>query len=123
MIIAAVDDLLFASKIRAAADRAGRSVTFVRSAPEVASAVLAARPELTIFDLDRPALEPVAAIRAVRADERGRQLRLVAFVRHTSADAIRAARDAGVDVVLARSAFFPALEAMLKDLTSSASTA
>lgn len=113
MIIALVDDLMFGSKIRAAADHAKTSVTFVRSRDALLPELLAARPSLVILDLDRDALDPIGAIRAIRGDSRVRSTRLVAFVRHTSAEAIARAREAGVDQVLARSAFFPALAGML----------
>lgn len=113
MTIAVVDDLMFASKIRSIAEKAGADVSFVRTADAVLPALTAARPSLVIFDLDREGLDPIGAIRAIRNDEGLRSTRLVAFVRHTSADLIAAAREAGVDQVLARSAFFPALADML----------
>jgi len=113
MVMAVVDDLIFASKIRAAAAHAGVQVAFVRSRDAVLPEIADRRPSLVIFDLDREPLDPLGAIRAIRADAGLRSTRLVAYVRHTSADLIVAAREAGIDQVLARSAFFPALAAML----------
>jgi CheY-like chemotaxis protein len=122
MTIAVVDDLMFASKIRAAAERSGAEVTFVRTRDAVLPAISSNRPSLVIFDLDREPLDPLGAIRAVRADEDLRATRLAAFVRHTSGDLIAAAREAGIDVVLARSAFFPALPQMLAEADASHGT-
>ncbi len=113
MTIAVVDDLMFASKIRATAERAGAEVTFVRTRDAVLPAISTNRPSLVIFDLDREPLDPLGAIREIRADQQLRSTRLVAFVRHTSGELIAAAREAGIDQVLARSAFFPALADML----------
>lgn len=109
MILAVVDDLLFSSKIRVAAERAGQPVSFVRARDSVVPQVAAVKPSLVIFDLDRESLDPIAAIREIRARDEARQVRLVAFVRHTSVDRIDAARQAGIDLVLARSAFFSTL--------------
>jgi CheY-like chemotaxis protein len=117
MILAAVDDLIFASKIRAAAKAAGRGVTFARSSDQVLAEVESAKPELVIFDLDREPLDPLGAIRRIRSGD-ARSPRLVAFARHTSVERIAAARAAGIDLVLARSAFFPALGDMLAGTTT-----
>jgi len=113
MTIAVVDDLMFASKIRGAADHLGAEVTFVRNPAHVLPEVRARRPALVIFDLNRESLDPIGAIRAIRGDDSLKSTRLVAFVRHTSTDLITAAREAGADQVLARSAFFPALAELL----------
>lgn len=115
MVIAVVDDLLFGSKIRATADQAGREVKFVRQAAGALETIATDRPSLVILDLDREPLDPIGLVRAIRADASLRAVRLAAFVRHTSAGLIKEAREAGVDVVLARSAFFPALAEMLAE--------
>lgn len=113
MVIAVVDDLMFASKIRATAAHAGVDVTFVTAPDSVLPKIQESRPSLVIFDLDRDPLDPVGAIRAIRESASLRQTRLVAFVRHTSVERIAEAREAGIDQVLARSGFFPALAGML----------
>ena len=115
MVIAVVDDLLFSSKIRSIADQAGRDVKFVRQPGDALDAIARDQPTLIILDLDREPLDPIGVVRAVRADPALRSIRLAAFVRHTSAGLIKEAREAGVDVVLARSAFFPALAEMLAE--------
>jgi PleD family two-component response regulator len=115
MVIAVVDDLLFSSKIRSIADQAGREVKFLRQAGGAFESIATERPSLVILDLDREALDPIGLVRAIRADAALRSIRLAAFVRHTSAGLIKDAREAGVDLVLARSAFFPALAEMLAE--------
>ncbi|MEZ5318976.1 MAG: hypothetical protein R2752_16365 [Vicinamibacterales bacterium] len=113
MVVALVDDLLFASKIRAAAEAAGQQIRFIRSAGDALPAVEADGVRLVLLDLDRDALQPQQLIEAIRARDALRDVRVAAFVRHTSTDRITAARAAGADVVLARSAFFPALPDLL----------
>ena len=120
MVVALVDDLMFGSKIQSACRVAGVEMTFVREA-DAALAALRARPAAwLILDLDRDALDPLRVIREVRSSPDLAGVRLAAFVRHTSVDRIKAAREAGAHVVLARSAFFPALPQMLAEARGAA---
>jgi len=106
MILALVDDLMFGSRIRAVAERAGRQVVFTKRG-SAASEVRASRPDLIIIDLDRSAFDPMAAIREIKADADPAVsgVTIVGFVSHMRGDLIDAARAAGIDQVLARSAF------------------
>jgi len=113
MVLAVVDDLFFGSKIRSAAAQVGSAVVFVRRADAVLPAIAEKRPAIVIFDLDRDSLDPIGAIRAVRERADLASTRLIAFVRHTSTERIAEARAAGIDLVQARSAFFPALTTLL----------
>jgi DNA-binding NarL/FixJ family response regulator len=110
MIVAIVDDLLFGSKIRAAAEAAGRRVTFVRHGGRVEDAARVAGASLVIVDLAGSGAAD--AIRAVRALE-GPRIPIVAFASHLRADLIAEARAAGADRVLARSAFVTELPTLV----------
>lgn len=114
MILAAVDDLLFTSKIRAAAAQLGREVVFARSARDVVDQARASRPGLALFDLNSAGLDPLAAIAALKGDPALASIRTVAFVSHVQADLVAAARAAGADEVLARSAFTARLGEILQ---------
>ena len=106
MIVAFVDDLLFRSKIQAAASHTGAAVSFVRDTadPAVASATLA------IVNLDAPgAIDILSSLGGSRPG-----LRIVGFVSHVNADRIRQARAAGAVDVMARSAFVTALPDLLQ---------
>ena len=111
MIAAFVDDLLFRSKIRAAASHTGAAVSFLRDPadPSLAGASLA------IIDLD--ASGAITTLSSLSAS--WPELRLVGFVSHVHADRIREARAAGTIEVMARSAFVNALPSMLTDGTVS----
>jgi CheY-like chemotaxis protein len=115
MIVAVVDDLLFSSKIRSVADQAACPITFVRHADAVLTEVRDKRPRLVIVDLDRASLDPIGAVRALKAHPEVRETRIVGFVSHVHADKIAAAREAGIDVVLARSAFVAALPKLVAE--------
>lgn len=114
MVLAVVDDLLFSSKIRAVADRAGETVAFARSRAVVIPEILAKQPHVVILDLDRATLDPIATIRDIKARPDLAAIRVVGFVSHVHAEIIEAARAAGIDLVLARSAFV----ARLADIVS-----
>lgn len=105
MILAAVDDLMFASKIRAAAAPAGARVLFARSPEDLMAQARAERPSLVIFDLNSTRLQPLATLAALRADPTLATVRTIGFVSHVQTDLIKAAREAGIGEVLARSAF------------------
>lgn len=114
-ILALPGDLMFASKIRATAQATG-AVVGVHARP--AALLDAARrhpPRLVLIDLDARSWDPTALVRDLKQDERTAAVRVVAFVSHVRQDAIDAARSAGADRVLARSAFVRELPAILTD--------
>ena len=112
MVLAVVDDLLFSSKIRAVAAGAGEAVTFVRNPGGVNAACAEHQPRLVLIDLDRDALNPIETIAMIRAMP-APVPRIVAFGAHVNVDRLRAAREAGADQAMARSAFVVALPALL----------
>lgn len=113
MIVAVVDDLLFSSKIRGAAQHAGQTIHFVRSPAALIDEIREKQPGLVIFDLDRASLSPIAAIASVKAQADLVHIPLVGFVSHVHTDVIDAARRAGIDQVMARSAFVAKLPELL----------
>src|SRR4051812_9182367 len=105
MVLAAVDDLLFSSKIRATAKQAGVEVKFARSPEEIMSQVRELRPTLVIFDLNSGKTNPIEVIAQLRQDPETAGVRTLAFASHVHVDLIDAARQAGADTVMPRSAF------------------
>jgi len=105
MIICAVDDLMFSIKIKTAAKSLGVDLYFERSLDGVLPAVREKRPSLVIFDLNSRRLQPLEAIAAMKADPELKDIRTLGYVSHVDAATIDAARAAGIDQVLARSAF------------------
>jgi CheY-like chemotaxis protein len=103
-IVAAVTDLFFTVKINDAAKRAGMAVAFVKTR-EDALAAARDKPKLLLLDLHCDAVEPIELIRAMKADDELRPVRIIAFLSHLQADLKRQAQEAGADMVMARSAF------------------
>ena len=105
MVLCVVDDLLFSVKISTAAKSLGVDIFFERTADNVLPRIREKAPDLVIFDLNSAKLRPMEAIAAMKADPGLQAIKTLGFVSHVQTDTIAAARDAGVDQVLARSAF------------------
>jgi CheY-like chemotaxis protein len=110
-VVAAVGDLIFGARIRGAAGQTGVPVHFARTLDDLCASAAGAR--LVLLDLDARWLDAPAAIRRLRGDPAAAGARIVAFVSHVRTDAIEAARDAGADRVMARSAFVRDLPTLL----------
>jgi CheY-like chemotaxis protein len=113
MIIAAVDDLLFSSKIRATAKQLGVGISFARTRDDIMAQARELAPSLIVFDLNSPRTDPLAAIAALKADPALATIPTIGFASHVHTELIAAARAAGVDEVLPRSAFAAGLPAIL----------
>ena len=113
MIVCAIDDLLFSVKISTAAKALGVDVYFERTPQAVVSTVRAKQPALVIFDLNSSRLQPMAAIAELKADPALKAIRTLGYVSHVDAATIESARQAGIDQVLARSAFVERLGDLL----------
>jgi CheY-like chemotaxis protein len=113
MIVAVLDDLLFSIKIKTAAKTLGAEVHFERAPDQVLDSIRSKSPRLVIFDLDSAKMRPMDAIAAMKADAALRDIPTLGFVSHVHADVIAQARAAGVDQVLARSAFVDRLGSIL----------
>ncbi|HEY6362194.1 MAG TPA: hypothetical protein VIX63_13870 [Vicinamibacterales bacterium] len=105
MVLCVVDDLIFSVKISTAAKSLGVDIYFERAADNVVPRVREKRPHLVIFDLNSSKLRPMDAIAEMKADPELRDVPTLGFVSHVQTATIAAARQAGVDQVLARSAF------------------
>jgi len=114
MVIVAVDDLMFSSRISSAAKALGVPITLARSPEAVVSAVRDKAPRLVIFDLNSRNVRPLEAIASLKADPALAAVPTIGFVSHVQTDLIAEARRAGVDQVLARSAFVAQLAELLQ---------
>lgn len=112
MVVAVVDDLLFSSKIRAVAQAAGAAVTFARSADAAVSAAGNDSTSLVIVDLESRSADAIEIVRSIRTSVRT-ELRIVGYGSHVNVERLKAARDAGCDHAMARSAFVATLPDLL----------
>ena len=113
MILCVVDDLMFSVKISSAAKAANVPVMFERAPGAVLDRIRDERPSLVIFDLNSSRLAPIETIAAMKNDAALRGTRTLGYASHVQTGVIAAAREAGCDEVLARSAFSGKLRAIL----------
>jgi CheY-like chemotaxis protein len=113
MILAAVDDLLFLSKIQQTAQQVGVAVKSARPADllDLASQDV---PSAIIIDLNHRSGKALEVLRTLKSDLKTKEIAVIGFVSHVQTDLIAAARDARCDPVLARSAFVNQLPSLLQ---------
>jgi CheY-like chemotaxis protein len=105
VILAILDDLMFTSKIKTAAHHLGVPVTFARSSEAALVEMRKSAPSLVIFDLNNARADPLGTLAAMKREPGLAAIPTLGFASHVQVDVINAARQAGVDEVLARSAF------------------
>ncbi|HWP84154.1 MAG TPA: response regulator [Terriglobia bacterium] len=111
--LAAVSDLLFVSKISAAARQAGCPIEYFQDAEKLRQRVLAG-PCLVLVDLNNPALDPVALISSLKSAPETRHAQVIAYLSHVQHELKREAEKAGADLVLPRSTFSQNLYELLR---------
>jgi PleD family two-component response regulator len=105
MILAVIDDLMFSSKIKTAANQLGVDLRFSRSVDGALETMRKNPTTLVIFDLNNARIDALAIVAAMKGDPALASIATVGYASHVQTDIINAARQAGVGEVLARSAF------------------
>lgn len=112
MILVAVDDLFFLSKLQQTAQVIG--VPFETADPQKVAERAAAGPVLAlIIDLNHRSGAAVETIRALKSNAATKHIPVIGFLSHVQADLAAAAHEAGCDHVMARSAFSEQLPQLL----------
>lgn len=111
MAIVIVDDLLFRSKIQAAADRLGAAVALPGSPEQAVAEAQAAPGSSVIIDLNHGSWDPLQLVRSIRQADAG--ARVTGFCSHVQTGLAAQARTAGCDTVLPRSALVQQLPELL----------
>ncbi len=104
-VLAAVEDLLFRSKISETASSLGIEAAFPRSTRRLLEALRESPPDLLVLDLNSARFEPLTLLQAVKSERATEGVKTVGFLSHVQKDLAVAAREAGCDRVVARSAF------------------
>jgi CheY-like chemotaxis protein len=113
-LIAVVDDMFFASKIRATSEALGVEISFPRSKEAVVQKAREAKPDLILVDLHNQRFDPVDLATELKADEQLRDIPLLGFFSHVQTDLQRNALAAGYDQVVPRSVFSRDLAEILR---------
>lgn len=112
-ILAVVDDLFFASKIRGTGEQVGVDIQFAKSIDAALNKARDEAPALVIVDLNAACCDVVELARALKGDDSLNAIPLLGFFSHVQIDLQQAALAAGFDRVMPRSAFTKNLAAIL----------
>lgn len=105
IVISVVDDMFFASKIRAVAEAVGAEISSPRSQEAIVSKARATKPRLILIDLHNQRIDPIALARELKSDKDLQSIRLLGFFSHVQTELQRNAIAAGFDQVIPRSVF------------------
>ena len=111
-ILIVVDDLIFLSKIQQTAQQVGVPIKIVEPSKvvECAAEFLS---RSVILDLNHQSGSSVQVARAVKTNPATQHVQVVGFLSHVQTDLAEKAREAGCDMVMARSAFSQQLPQLL----------
>ena len=104
-VIAAVDDMFFASKISATARALGMVVSFPRTQAALISLAREELPDLLVVDLHNAKINPIEIAAQMKSIEPLRSVPLLGFFSHVNVELQRQALEAGYDEVIPRSLF------------------
>lgn len=104
-VVAAVEDLLFKSKILETANSLEIETTFPRSPKKLLDALRDSPPDLLVLDLNSSRFEPLELLRTIKSDPELENIPTVGFLSHVQMDLALSARESGCEKVVARSAF------------------
>ena len=112
-IIAIVDDMFFASKIRATAEALGVEISFPRSKEVALTKTRELKPELILVDLHQQRFDGLEFISELKSDEELCSTLTLGFFSHVQVELKQSAEAAGIDQVIPRSVFASNLEKIL----------
>jgi CheY-like chemotaxis protein len=113
-IIAIVDDMFFASKIRATAEALGVEISFPRTKQLALERLREVKPDLIIVDLHNQRVNPIQFANEMKADAEAHSIPLMGFFSHVEVELQRLATAAGFDTVIPRSVFARDLSKILQ---------
>jgi PleD family two-component response regulator len=104
-ILAAVDDMFFAAKIRTTAEALGVGIKFHRRLDTLLKAAAEQPPNLIVVDLHNENFDMFELARELKSTESTKSTPLLGFFSHVQTELHRAALEAGYDQVIPRSVF------------------
>ena len=112
-VVAAVEDMLFVSKIREAAKARSVIANFPRSADLLLNTITEDPPNLIVVDLHSLRFNAIELAGELKSNESLKVIPLLGFFSHVQKDLQRQAFEAGYDQVIPRSVFFRDLASIL----------
>jgi CheY-like chemotaxis protein len=118
-IIAVVDDMIFASRIRAVAEAVGVEISFPRTLDAFEQKIGEDKPDLVLVDLHNQRIDPTVVVATLKNQESTRETPTLGFFSHVQTELQQKAIAAGFTKVVPRSFFARELPNILQgeDLT------
>lgn len=104
-ILAAVSDMIFASKISGAASQVDVDITFVKSADKLMEQANNLNPELIILDLNNSRFDSLDVIKGLKASASLCTIPIVGFLSHVQVELRSKAQEIGCNFTMPRSQF------------------
>ena len=104
-IIAIVDDMFFASKIRGTAEATEVEVSFPRTREAALAKARDTKPDLILIDLHHQRFDPIEFVTELKTEPELDLIPLLGFFSHVEVELQRRAIAAGFDSVIPRSVF------------------
>jgi CheY-like chemotaxis protein len=114
-VVAVVDDMFFASKIRATAEALAVEIAFPRNRELLLAKVAEKKPDLIVVDLHNQKVDVLELVRQLKSMEEFAGVPLLGFFSHVQKELQQAALAAGYDQVIPRSVFSRDLAQILAD--------
>ena len=105
VVISVVDDMFFASKIRAVAEAVDTEISSPRTVEGLIQKAREIKPKLIVVDLHNQKIDPAALAQALKTDDELRAIPLLGFFSHVQTELQKRALNAGFDQVVPRSVF------------------
>ncbi len=114
-VVAVVDDMFFASKIRQAAKQAGVSIKIVKNTRGLFDTLTKSTPELIVVDLNSEKLKPLELVRDIKSSDELKIVPILGYLPHVEEQLKEESITAGCDMVMPRSRFSKELISILKN--------
>lgn len=117
-IVAVLDDMFFASKIREAAKALGVDIEFIKEPDGIVEVLSLKAPSVVIIDLNSKKIDTIQLIRDMKENEFLKGVHTIGYLPHVEKGLMKDALDAGYDIVLPRSRFSHELGDILAGITA-----
>jgi CheY-like chemotaxis protein len=112
-VIAVIDDMFLASKVRATAKALGMMAIFPRGLDALRQIIMDSTPDIIVVDLQHAKLDAISLGRELKTDQSLAGIPVIGFFSHVEVELQRKAVQAGYDQVMPRSVFFGELANIL----------
>ncbi|MGB2693518.1 MAG: response regulator [Thermodesulfobacteriota bacterium] len=115
-VVAVVDDIFFASKIKEAAKSTGVKLDFVKNSDGFIEDIKIDPPTLIILDLNSKKLKPLELIQELKSCQELKNISTLGYLPHVEEKLKKEAINSGADIVMPRSRFVRELVSILENI-------